>query len=253
MKRIVSIFAIVFLGVLLNAQNTNQYLEVNYKMEVKLEYEKIIENVPAQWRAAVQDQLKQEIGKGIFVDYTLKTNGIESDYRMDEKISNSQAGGGMIMSQITAMDKEPLYKNIRDNYYLKTYDFGKAYIIKDSLMKFNWKISKEKEQISGFDAFKATGVMNDTIPVTAWYTPKLNFKDGPDRLWGLPGLILKAEFNNGNADLVITAVNVAVREEELKVKAPSRGKQVTEAEFVEEMKKLQEQYKDMYGGGVDSE
>lgn len=253
MKKLILVCLFIQSGFLLKAQDKTQYLEVKYEMQVKIELEQVLEQVPAQWRSAVQDQLKQEIGKGIFMDYTLKTNGVESEYKMDEKISNSQSGGGMIASQITAMDKDPLYKNIKENYYLKAYDFGKAYIIKDSLMKFDWKISKEKEEIAGFDAYKATGVMSDSIQVTAWYTPKLNFKDGPDRLWGLPGLILKAEYMVNNADLVVTAVNVAVKEEEMKIKVPSKGKIVTEEEFMAEMKKIQEQYKDMYGGGVDSE
>jgi len=95
--------------------------------------------------------------------------------------------------------------------------------------------------------------MNDSIQVTAWYSPKLNFKDGPDRLWGLPGLILKAEFTANDAEMIITAVNVVVKDEELKIQRPAKGKTLTNKEFMDEMQKLQEQYKEMYGGGVDSD
>lgn len=253
MKKLFFSFLAVQLAIGISAQDKTQYLEVDYQMEVKLDIEEVLNNVPAEWRAAVQDQLKTEMGKGIFLDYKLKTNNLESEYKMQEKLSNSQSGGGMIASQIAAMDKEPLFKDLKDGFYLKPYDLGKAYIIKDSLQKFNWKITKEKEQIAGFDTYKATGVMNDSIDVTAWYTPKLNFKDGPDRLWGLPGLILKAEFTANGADMVITAVNVAVKEDEFKIKKPSKGQTLTEKEFMEEMKRMQEEYKDMYGGGVDSE
>jgi len=253
MKKFFFAFAVLFSGIILNAQEKPQYLEVDYQMEMKFDYEEIIKNVPAQWRSQVEESLKQEIQKGIFVDYKLKTNGSESEYKMQEKINNDQSMSGIILSQITAMDKEPLYKDIKERYYLKPMNVGKAYLMKDSLKNIKWKITKEKVQISGFDTYKATGVMNDSIPVTAWYTPKINIKDGPDRIWGLPGLILKSEFEMNGAGIIITATNVAVKEEEIKINKPTKGQEISEKEFYDEMIKLQEQYKEMYGGGVDTE
>lgn len=235
------------------AQEKPQFLEIDYQMEMKFDFDQIMANVPAQWKSQVEEPLRQEIKKGIFVDYKLKTNGTESEYKMQEKINNDQTPAGIILQQITAMDKEPLYKDIKQQYYLKPYNVGKAYLMKDSLQDIKWKISKEKEQVAGFDAYKATGVMNDSIPVTAWYTPKINIKDGPDRIWGLPGLILKTEFEMNSAKIIITAKNVAVKEEEIKIDKPSKGQEISEKQFYEEMKALQEKYKEMYGEGVETE
>lgn len=253
MKKIFFVLTLCLSVISLNAQEKPQFLEVDYQMEMKFDIEKIMASVPAQWKSQVEEPLRQEIKKGIFVDYKLKTNGTESEYKMQEKINNDQSPAGMILQQITAMDKEPLYKDIKQQYYLKPYNVGKAYLMKDSLQDIKWKISKEKEQVAGFDTYKATGVMNDSIPVTAWYTPKINIKDGPDRIWGLPGLILKTEFEMNGAGIVITAKNVAVKEEEIKIEKPSKGQEISEKEFYEEMKALQEKYKEMYGGGVDTE
>lgn len=251
-KVCIALFVMHFSWVL-NAQSKPQFLQVDYQVEVKLDVEQVIQNVPAQWRTQIQEQLRQEIGNGIFMDYQLKSNGNESEYKLQEKISNAQSQVGIIGSQISAMDKEPLFKDFTEGYYLKPYDLGKTYLVKDSLENFDWKISKDKAQIAGFDTYKAVGVMNDSIQVTAWYSPKLNFKDGPDRLWGLPGLILKAEFTANDAEMIITAVNVVVKDEELKIQRPAKGKTLTNKEFMDEMQKLQEQYKEMYGGGVDSD
>lgn len=253
MKKFFFAFAVLFSGIILNAQDKPQFLEVDYTLEMKMDIEKVLAGIPAEWRSQVEEPLRQEIKKGIFVDYKLKTNGTESVYKLQEKINNDQSPAGMILSQITATDKEPLYKNIPENYYLKPYDFGKAFLVKDKLNDFKWKITKEKMQIAGFDVMKATGVLNDSIPVTAWYTPKINMKDGPDRFWGLPGFILKAEFEMMDMGFIMTAKSVAVREEKIVIEKPSKGKEVTETEFNDEMKKLQEQYKEMMGGGVDSE
>lgn len=253
MKKILFAFSFLASFVFTNAQEKPQYLEVDYQMEMKFDIEQILSNVPAQWRSQVEEPLREEIRKGIFIDYKLKTNGTESEYKMQEKINNDQSAAGLILSQITAVDKEPLYKDIKTGYYLKPYNLGKAYLMKDSLKDNQWKISKEKVQIAGFDTYKATGVMNDSIPVTAWYTPKINIKDGPDRIWGLPGLILKAEFEMNGAGIIITANNIAVKEEEIKINKPNKGKEISEKDFYEEMRMLQEKAKEMYGGGVDTD
>ncbi|MFA7447808.1 MAG: GLPGLI family protein [Weeksellaceae bacterium] len=252
MKNILLAFGVLFAGISVNAQDKAQFLEVDYQMEMKMDLEQIMSNVPSEWKSAVEEPLRQEINKGIFIDYKLKTNGTESEYKMQEKISNDQSPAGIILGQVTAMDKEPLYKDIKAHYFLKPYDVGAAYLVKDSLKNMHWKISKDKENIAGFDTYKATGVMNDSIAITAWYTPKINIKDGPDRVWGLPGLILKTEFEINDTKLITTATKVAVKEEEIKINKPSKGKVLTEAEFYEEMKKLQEMYKEMYSEGVDT-
>ena len=252
MKKILFILTACLAVINLNAQDKPQYLIVDYQMEIKLNADDVIKSLPAQMKQ-LEEPLRQEIKNGVFIDYKLKTNGTESEYKMQEKINNDQSQAGFILAQMTAVDKEPLFKDIKERLYLKPYNFGKAYLVKDSLQDINWKISKEKEQIAGFDTYKATGVLNDSIPVTAWYTPKISIKDGPDRLWGLPGLILKTEFEMNGAGIIITATNVAVKDEEVKINKPTKGQEISEKEFYEEMKALQEKMKEMYGDGVDTE
>lgn len=88
-----------------------------------------------------------------------------------------------------------------------------------------------------------------------WYAPKLNIKDGPNILSGLPGLVLKAEMSNPKQgiDVTMTAVKIDISETELNIEEPNKGKVVTEKEFEAEMKALQEKVQKMMGGGVDSE
>lgn len=250
MKKLFILSALI-ISILAFSQEKKQFLEIDYQLEMVMDFDQIISNVPSEYRAMVEEPLRQELNKGIFIDYKLKTNGTESVYKMQEKISNDQSPSGMILSQISAMDKEPLYKDIDQQYFLKPYNVGRAYLVKDSLADFQWKITREKEQIAGFDTYKATGVMNDSIAITAWYTPKINIKDGPDRIWGLPGLILKTEFEMMGSTMITTAINVAVKEEEIKIDKPSRGKVLTEKEFYEEMIAMQQKMKEMYSESVE--
>jgi len=253
MKNKLLLLGLFIAAITVKAQDKPQYLIIDYQMEMKLDADEVINNVPAQWRAQVEEPLRQEIKKGIFIDYKLQTNGTESEYKMQERINNDQSPAGMILQQITAMDKEPLYKDIKEKYFLKPYNVGKFYLMKDSLKDYNWKITREKEKIAGFDTYKATGVMNDSIAVTAWYTPKISIKDGPDRLWGLPGLILKTEFEMNGVQIILTATNVAVKEEEIKINKPSKGQEISEKAFYEEMIELQKKQMEMYNEGVDTE
>lgn len=234
-----------------------QFVEVSYQMTMDMDAEQVIGQIPSQYRAAVEDQIRQELADGIFIDYVLKTNGNESVYKIVEQINNAQTQGGMIAQQMRTFDKGTTYKNLAETFYMKPVDLpGQRYMLRDSLQDFKWKITREKEDIAGFSARKATGemVMNDSITtVTAWYAPKINIKDGPSSIWGLPGLILKAQFFANGAELTLTATHIVVKEKEIKIEKPTGGKEVTQKEFETEMKILQEKYKEMMGGGVDTE
>ncbi len=184
----------------------------------------------------------------------LKTNGTSSSFKLIEKMNNSQGMTDLILNEIRKQDAGLLFKDFEDEKYYKEYNIaGTDYLVKDPLKDFNWKITRESKEIAGYTVQKATGKFNDTIPVTAWFTKKLPLRDGPDRVQGLPGLVLETETYMGNNKVTMTATQVAIKEEVLEVAKPTKGKEVTEEEFQLEMKAIQERMKKMYEGGVDTE
>lgn len=229
-------------------------IEATYVSEMKLDYEATMKTIPQQYRSQVAEVLKAEIAAGIFMDYQLKSNGKMSSFKLEEKIANSQSQGGMIAQQMAAMDSKPYYKDFSTTpiTYFKEVDAGaKQYLIKEA-PNFNWKLTREKAEVSGYKVNKAEGVMMDSIKVTAWYAPEITVKDGPQTLSGLPGLIIKAEYEANNAKVIFTLKDLKILDKELKITLPSKGIVVTEKQFMEEMIKLQEQFKEMMGGGVDT-
>jgi GLPGLI family protein len=64
-------------------------------------------------------------------------------------------------------------------------------------IKFDWKISNEKEKIGPYNAQKAT-VDFAGRKWTAWFRTDLPFQDGPYKFSGLPGLIVKIEDEGKN-------------------------------------------------------
>lgn len=245
----------IFATTLLTAQdNAAKSLVVDYEMELKLDADKVINSIPSAFRAQVADAIKAEVKNGIFMDYQLKTNGNESVYSLKPKVDNSQNESGMILSQLSSQDKEPTYKMLKEQTFYKQYNVGPTpYVVNDSLKNYQWTITREQDQIAGFDVRKANGVYNDSITIEAWFAPKLQFKDGPDQAWGLPGLILKATYDIAGSEAIVTAKNVAVKDEELSLSPPKSDKTYTMEEFEQEMVAFQEKMREMYGGGVEEE
>ena len=69
-------------------------------------------------------------------------------------------------------------------------------------LKFNWKISEEKQKIGEYNTQKATTEYGGRT-WTAWFSSDLPFQDGPYKFSGLPGLIVKIEDAGKNYSWVL--------------------------------------------------
>lgn len=86
--------------------------------------------------------------------------------------------------------------------------------------------------------------------ITVWYTPEIPVSQGPGNYWGLPGLILEA--NDGRTALLCTKI-VLNAAEKVVIKAPEKGKKITQAEYdklrVEKAKEMSERFRGGNRGG----
>ncbi|NHN27631.1 GLPGLI family protein [Flavobacterium jejuense] len=112
--------------------------------------------------------------------------------------------------------------------------------------------NKEKEQKAkdSVNATKKTNFMSDVEQIkektiTAWYCPEIPINQGPDKYWGLPGLIL--EVNDGTTVLLCSKI-VLNSKEKVDIKTPTKGKKVTQKEYDDIVKKKMEEMREMYGG-----
>lgn len=100
------------------------------------------------------------------------------------------------------------------------------------------------------DAAKKTNFMDEmNIPkevvITAWYTPEVPVNQGPENYWGLPGLIL--EINDGKTVILCSKV-VLNTKEKADIKASTKGKVVTQAEYDDIVVKKMEEFREMNRG-----
>lgn len=116
------------------------------------------------------------------------------------------------------------------------------------------KEKEEKEKATkakdSTDANKKTNFMEDVEQIkektiTAWYAPEIPINQGPDKYWGLPGLIL--EVNDGTTIILCSKIALNVKEK-AEIKAPKTGKVVTQKEYDETVTKKMEEMREMYRG-----
>jgi len=109
---------------------------------------------------------------------------------------------------------------------------GKTYLVEDSLVKPKWKILNQLKDIAGYVCMKAETV--EPIKgqkLTAWFAGDIPVSAGPEQSFGLPGLIMELDINDG--DVVITATNVEWKSVEKEASLPKKlkGKKISGAEY----------------------
>ncbi|HUH34314.1 MAG TPA: GLPGLI family protein [Moheibacter sp.] len=247
-----TIFALLCAG-FLSAQDA---LVVDYEMYTKINLDDLqrSSNSPIsnkEW----QDAMEEAMAKPSYYQLTLTPE--ESIYEYVEKIDNQQKDEGRrVMVRFGSQGK--LYKNLNENLTLKeANNFNSDYLINDTIANYDWKITRETKEVLGYETRKATAVVDSTRSITAWYAPKLAFKNGPESLNGLPGLILQAEViqskNKNTQTQTYTAIALNVGNEKTKIQRPKKGKKVTNQEFKIAIEKQMEKMKEMRGDGVDKD
>ncbi|MEZ4858369.1 MAG: GLPGLI family protein [Flavobacteriaceae bacterium] len=230
------------------------------KMDIKLD---------STMNDAMQEQIMAMLKKQSEKTFFLEFNENESQYKEEEKLEDDLVieGGGMkIVIAGNGGGNDVLYKNLKENRYANQLEiFGKEFLIKDTLENRNWKLEKETKNIGEYTCFKATYsttrrimvaesssdretkevTSEESVTVTAWYTPQIPVKNGPSQYGGLPGLIL--EVNDGSETLLCSKI-ILNPEKGLAIKEPNKGKIVTNAEYEEIMEKKMKEMNEQFEG-----
>jgi len=89
-----------------------------------------------------------------------------------------------------------LYFVKENKWYTKEFIALQAYLTEETPPAISWNISKDTLTISGIKCRKATATFKDKKWI-AWFTETLAFPGGPGQLYGLPGLIIDAQDEQG--------------------------------------------------------
>ena len=284
MKKII-ITSLLLVSMFSNAQNFQGVAVYESKTSTAEMMKNFGENreITPEMQKNIEERMKRMFEKTFILNFD-KTASI---YKEEEKLdAPGQQGGGRIMSSIIGGGGTQ-YKNVKEKTYVVDKEFfSKEFLIKDTLTTYKWQMSGETKMIGNYTCFKATAVvktdatdfrnfrmrgnkeeekkkkdsiasskktnfMSDDIEqikektITAWYCPEIPINQGPDKYWGLPGLIL--EVNDGTTVLLCSKI-ILNSKDKVEIKASSKGKEVSQQEYDEIVKKKIEEMREMYGG-----
>lgn len=206
----------------------------------------------------VKEKMMESMKKAFEKNYVLSFNTVESIYSEEEKLAAPKPSSNGVTVSFSGGADSKYYKNFKTKQYITDLDiFGKEFLVVDSLPKFNWVMTGDEKKIGNYTCSKALII----IPVTeedlkeyeeykkkaesgkttfftpsepieriieAWYTMEIPVSNGPDKYWGLPGLIL--ELHEGETTFLCSKI-VLNPQEKIEIKAPKNGKKVTQKEF----------------------
>lgn len=114
-------------------------------------------DITPEMQKTIQERMKKMFEK----TFVLNFDKSASIYKEEEKLDapGQQGGGGrMMMSMMGGGGTH--YKNAKEKQYIVDKEFfGKEFLIKDSLPKYDWKLEGESKQIGNYTCFKATAVI----------------------------------------------------------------------------------------------
>jgi GLPGLI family protein len=104
--------------------------------------------------------------------------------------------------------------------------YEKKFLMQDSLLNIEWRITDEIRTIAGFDCRKAVGRFLDSLYVIAFYTDQITAPGGPGPYQGLPGMILGLAFPRYFTTIFATKVEL-ITPKPTDLKVPSGKATVT--------------------------
>ncbi len=139
-----------------------------------------------------QEMAKNMINQALDVSGTLTFNNEMSQYSVDPGLEKS----------FTTINLAHVFAGgSRNHYYVK--EEGKAYFDYELQNQFylvendpvEWIIKDEEKSIQGYRCKKAVkkNEKNKKYPTIVWYTEEIPFSYGPQKINGLPGLVVRAE------------------------------------------------------------
>lgn len=139
-------------------------------------------------------------------------------------------------ASVFAGNKSKYYLNHnKKKYFYQTSTFGEDMLVE--MIPKKWKITQETQTIGGYVCYKAIDIesTNKKQKPIAWFTPQIPINAGPEKNFGLPGLILKIE----KYRMSFTAVKIELNPKgKIIIKRPTKGKKMSHEEYTKFLERI---------------
>ncbi len=152
------------------------------------------------------------------IPFILKFNPNESIYYMEDiLVPDNLSNRDLLRIKVNGRVLNKIYVNKKDSIIMFQYtalELGKLVRETKHFKDVKWKITPERDTILGYPVIKATKGR-----AMAWFTPDIPVPFGPGDDVGLPGLILKYQYNSNS----IVAEKIIFSKKPIKIKIPTKG------------------------------
>lgn len=221
----------------LNAQNFNNGGRIRYRETIQM---KVSFDSDDPRMANLQEMIpnKRETEK------VLAFKGSQSLYKnlpkQDQEVRQIEAEEGMQFNIEFSTPENIIFYDFSGGKTIQQRSFmGRTFLVSGQPER-RWKITAEQKEILGFNCRKA--ILDDSTEVVAWYTAEIPAFTGPETFNGLPGLILELEMKNRT----VQAIEI-LEATETEIKAPEKGKKVSQKQYQKIMKEKMEELQKSYG------
>ena len=143
-------------------------------------------------------------------------------------------GSGIFGQKYMVMKNYPADGKL--TYTMSLHSFALRY--EEDMPAFDWQLADGDTIIAEYHCNKAMAKFRGQT-WTVWYAPDIAVSDGPWKLCGLPGLIMKAETDNGYFSFICTAVrkgkgeSITIEKAKYKSVEPKEMQKITEMEITD--------------------
>lgn len=233
---------ILLTATLFSAPAFAQHTAGTIRFEEKITFDLKSEEIPENMRAFVPKEQKSSKVLYFNAGQSLYEN---SKAAKEDEPEEYEQGGIKIRMDRNRPD-EKVFVDFKTRERVAQRDLmGRMFLVKDNISPEKWKFTNRQKNILDMPCQEAW-YSNGEDSVTAWYTTAIPVAGGPRDFAGLPGMIL--ELNLGST-ISIKATDVDYKEEVTqKIKAPTKGKAVTNEEYEKLAKAKQEELQQQFGG-----
>lgn len=155
---------------------------------------------------------------------------------VEEEPDMTEQNNGGVVIRIGGSSENQYYKNFNTQKAVEIRELmEELYLVEDSIHSLKWKLEEgETKTILGYSCKKATGKTERGSDIVAWYSEEIPVAAGPEQFNSLPGMILGIDANKG--EIVFTATALDKKVDMKNVKAPVKGKKITNAEYLAKQK-----------------
>ncbi|MDP4290560.1 MAG: GLPGLI family protein [Bacteroidota bacterium] len=222
--------------ILLSTTDYAQKIEGSVRYLMTEDYVKQLASIDYLSKQAIDRSAYVYGDRGVYKSYAvLYLNDNQTKYEDSEESPNKD-----VSTWSYRKNEYTITRNFEKNMMRDIIDLqGKTYLIEDSIHAPKWKILNEMKEIAGHVCMNAT--MTDTVKkqkIVGWFALDIKNNGGPERFFGLPGLILEVNINNGG--MVITADKIDLKKltTELDLPKKIKGKKIRENDYFAKIKKL---------------